>query len=318
MEEHRPTAPARQAGSPAGPPEALELVLEPRARDLDGLAVARLLPAVQRRMVGPFIFLDHFGPAELRPPRALDVRPHPHIGLATVTYLLEGEILHRDSLGSAQRIEPGAVNWMTAGRGIVHSERTPPERRGAPSRLHGLQLWVALPSGDEEAAPAFHHHPAASLPILEGEGARLRLLAGRAFGVRSPVRAFSPLLLVDAALEAGALLPLPAERLELGAYVVEGALGLEGHRLGAGRLHVLRPGAGPALRAVGPTRVLLLGGEPLGEPRHAWWNFVSTSRERIEAARADWAEGRFPTIPGDDQERAALPSRPPRLEEPAP
>lgn len=318
MDEQRPTAPGRPAGPPAAPPEALEQVLAPRARDLDGLPVARLLPAVARQMVGPFIFLDHFGPAELRPPRALDVRPHPHIGLATVTYLLEGEILHRDSLGSVQPIRPGAVNWMTAGRGIVHSERTPPALRGAPSRLHGLQLWVALPRDAEEAAPAFHHHPAETLPALEAEGARLRLLAGRAFGARAPPRALSPLVLADVALEAGAMLPLPAERVELGAYVLEGVLEAGGHRLEAGHLHVLRPGAAPLLRARGPARVLLLGGEPLGERRHAWWNFVSTSRERIEEARADWAAGRFPAIPGDDQERASPPDRPPRTEEPSP
>ena len=297
--------------------DAIEHVIVPRARDLGGFEVRRALPSAAKQMVGPFIFFDQMGPAEFLLGHGVDVRPHPHIGLATVTYLLEGEILHRDSLGSVQPIRPGAVNWMTAGRGIVHSERTPPGLRGDPSRLHGLQLWVALPRDAEEAAPAFHHHPAETLPMVEAEGARLRLLAGRAFGERAPARAFSPLVLADVALDAGARLPLPAERVELGAYVLEGALEAGGHRLEAGRLHVLRPGAAPALRAQGPARVLLLGGEPLGERRHAWWNFVSTSLERIEAARADWAAGRFPTIPGDDQERASAPDRPPRTEEPS-
>jgi hypothetical protein len=306
MEQPRPPDPA---GPAPGTPEALEQVILPRARDLDGLAVARVLPAVARQMVGPFIFLDHFGPAVLRPPLALDVRPHPHIGLATVTYLLEGEVLHRDSLGSAQAIRPGAVNWMTAGRGIVHSERTPAALRGTSPPLHGLQLWVALPRADEEVAPEFHHHPAEALPVLREGGVVLRLLAGAAFGARAPVRTFSPLFLAEAALPPGALLPLPAAQPDRGAYVVEGALDLGAARLEAGRLAVLRAGTSPRLVAARPSRVLLLGGEPLGERRHAWWNFVSSSRERIEEAKAAWAEGRFPKVPGDETEFAPLPSR---------
>jgi hypothetical protein len=296
------------SGSAPRSPEAFDLVIEPRARDLYGLAVERVLPAVARQMVGPFIFLDHFGPAVLRPPQALDVLPHPHIGLATVTYLLEGEVLHRDSLGSVQSIRPGAVNWMTAGRGIVHSERTPPQLRAGPSRLHGLQLWVALPVADEEVAPDFHHHPAEALPVLREGGVELRLLAGEAFGARSPVRTSSPLFLADVVLPHGALLPLPTGPADRGAYVVAGALQAGGSRVEAGRLGLLRPGVSP--RAAGATRVLLLGGEPLGERRHAWWNFVSSSRERIEEAKAAWAGGRFPKVPGDELERSSLPERP--------
>lgn len=292
------------------PPDASTVqVIEPRARDIDGLPVERVLPSLQRMMVGPFIFLDHMGPTVLRPPRALDVRPHPHIGLATVTWLLEGEILHRDSLGSAQRIRPGAINWMTAGRGIVHSERTPPEIRASAPRLHGIQLWVALPRAHEEGDPSFRHHPADTLPTLQDGPATIRLLAGRAFGVTTPVEALSPLFLADVSLPDGALLPLPGDQVERGAYVIEGALEAGTGRVEAGCLAVFRPGDGPRIVARGPTRVALLGGEPLGEPRHAWWNFVSSSRERIEQAKADWAAGRFPRVPGDDLEFTPLPTR---------
>jgi hypothetical protein len=297
------------------PLDPIELVIEPRARDIDGLAVERVLPSLPRRMVGPFIFLDHMGPALLRPPQALDVRPHPHIGLATLTYLLEGEILHRDSLGSVQAIRPGAVNWMTAGRGIVHSERTPTELRVGPQRLHGLQLWVALPRAHEEAAPSFRHHPADTLPVLRDGGAEIRLVAGQAFGVRTPVETFSPLFLADVSLPDGTALPLPADHGDRGAYVIEGALEVGGRRVEAGRLAVVRPGGSPRLVARGPTRVAILGGEPLGEHRHAWWNFVSSSRDRIEQAKADWAAGRFPRVPGDDVEFVPLPTRRARHQE---
>lgn len=290
-------------------PDAIDLVIEPRTRDLYGLSVERVLPAFARQMVGPFIFLDHFGPAVLRPPQALDVLPHPHIGLSTVTYLLEGEILHRDSLGSSQSIRPGAVNWMTAGRGVVHSERTPPALRSGPSPLHGLQLWVALPLEQEEVPPDFHHHPAERLPVLRDGGVELRLLAGEALGARAPVRTSSPLFLADVTLPDGAPLPLPSGPTDRGAYVVSGALELDGSRVEAGRLALLRPGTSPRIVAVGAARVLLLGGEPLGERRHAWWNFVSSSRERIEEAKAAWAAGRFPKVPGDEEERTPLPDR---------
>ncbi len=287
----------------------IELVIEPRPRDIDGLAVERVLPSFPRRMVGPFIFLDHMGPTVLRPPLAMDVRPHPHIGLATVTYLFQGEIFHRDSLGSAQAIRPGAVNWMTAGRGIVHSERTPPELRARAPRLHGIQLWVALPRAHEETTPSFRHHPADTLPVLREGRAELRLVVGQAYGVRTPVETLSPLFLADVSLPEGAVLPLPVDQVDRGAYVVEGALEAGGGRVEAGRLAVIRPQASPKLVARGPTRVALLGGEPLGEPRHAWWNFVSSSRERIERAKADWAAGRFPKVPGDEVEFVPLPGR---------
>lgn len=296
-------------GPAAGQAEAIELVIEPRRRDLEGLSVERVLPSMARRMVGPFIFLDHIGPAVLRPPLALDVRPHPHIGLATVTYLLEGEILHRDSLGSVQAIRPGAINWMTAGSGIVHSERTPAELRAGAPGLHGVQLWVALPREREEETPSFHHHPADTLPVVREGGVVLRMLAGSAFGLRTPVQTLSPLFLAEAALPDGAVAPVPTEHPERAVLVIEGTLETGAARLGPGQLAVLRAGAGPRLVAVGPARVLLLGGEPLGERRHAWWNFVSSSRERIEEAKAAWAEGRFPKVPGDEVEFVPLPSR---------
>jgi redox-sensitive bicupin YhaK (pirin superfamily) len=291
-------------------------VLEPRTHDLGGgLLVERLLPGGALRFVGPFVFLDRIGPATLQPPSALDVRPHPHIGLATVTYLLEGEILHRDSLGSAQAIQPGAVNWMTAGRGIVHSERTPPALRGGPQIIHGAQLWVGLPAAHAEAAPAFRHHPAASLPHLTEGAVSIRLLAGDAFGAASPARSVTPLFLADVRLPDGARLPLPpavgaAGHAERGACVLAGALEAGGHRVGPGRLAVL-PGGGPApaLTAVGDTRVLLLGGAPLGERLHMWWNFVAPTKERIEEAKAAWREGRFPRVPGDEAEFVPLPER---------
>jgi redox-sensitive bicupin YhaK (pirin superfamily) len=310
MSQEEPARAGREAVlPPAGSAEDVEHLLQPRARDLDGLAVERVLPSIARRMVGPFIFLDHLGPVELRPPRALDVRPHPHIGLATVTYLLEGEIHHRDSLGSSQPIRPGAVNWMTAGRGIVHSERTPPGRRAAPSRLHALQFWVALPRAHEEALPSFHHHPAEALPAWRDQGVGLRLLAGEAFGVRSPVQVLSPLFLAEATLPAGAAVPLPAGHEERGLYVIEGGLAVGSCRVEAGRLAVLRAGATPPAIALRASRVLLLGGAPFGERRHAWWNFVSSSRERIEEAKAAWAAGRFPAVPGDELESTPLPPR---------
>lgn len=286
----------------------VEVVIEPRSRDLDGLTVERVLPSAPRQMVGPFIFLDHIGPTVLHPPLALDVRPHPHIGLATVTYLLEGEVLHRDSLGSVQVIRPGAVNWMTAGRGVVHSERTPRELRGGASGLHGLQLWVALPRDREEVAPSFHHHPAGTLPEVGERGARIRLVAGSAFGARTPVETSSPLFLAEVFLPDGALLPLPSDQPERAVYLVEGRLDVGGAHLEQGRLAVIRPGVAPRLVAVGPTRAVLLGGEPLGERRHAWWNFVSSSRERIEEAKSAWAEGRFPKVPGDESDLAPLPT----------
>jgi len=255
----------------------IELVIPARDRDLgEGFSVRRLLPHSARRMVGPFIFFDHMGPVRLAPGQGVDVRPHPHIGLATVTYLFEGELFHRDSLGSARLITPGAVNWMTAGRGIAHSERTPVEARAAGPRVHGLQLWVALPREHEESAPAFEHHPAEALPARAHPGARLRVIAGSAFGASAPVRGLSPLFYLEALLDDGAALPVPEEHAEVAAYVVEGALAHAGQRHDPGHLLVLRAGASAALRAVGPTRAMLLGGAPLPGERHVWWNFVGS------------------------------------------
>jgi redox-sensitive bicupin YhaK (pirin superfamily) len=289
---------------------ALETVVVPRTRDLgDGFEVRRALPSIERRMVGPFVFLDQMGPAALRAGHGLDVRPHPHIGLATVTYLFDGEILHRDSLGSVRAIRPGEVNWMTAGRGIAHSERTPPEVRRAPSRLFGLQTWVALPKDREEAEPAFVHHGAADLPLVEGEGKRLRVVLGAVYGARSPVAVFSEMFYVDARLDPGARLELPAAHEERAVYIVEGRVALAGESFDAGRLLVLKPGAALTVAAETAARLVFLGGEPMDGPRRLWWNFVSSSAERIEQAKDDWRNGRFATVP-DDPEFIPLPESP--------
>lgn len=285
----------------------IELILDGRPRDLGGFDVARLLPTAARRLVGPFIFFDHMGPAQLAPGQGMDVRPHPHIGLATVTYLYEGEILHRDSLGSHQPIRPGDINWMTAGRGIVHSERTALEQRSAGPRVNGLQLWVALPTEHEETEPEFHHHPAHTLPACEVEGAQLRVLAGAAYGVTSPVRTFSPLFYVDAAVPAGGELVVPNDYEERAAYVVEGAITCGAERAERGRMLVFRPGRDVVLRAASDARIALIGGAPLDGKRHVFWNFVSSSPERIEQAKQDWKHGRFPKVPGDEIEFTPLP-----------
>ena len=281
-------------------------VIAPRLRDLGGFSVRRVLPAPRHRMVGPFIFFDHMGPADFAAGGGINVRPHPHIGLATVTYLFEGEIFHRDSLGSAQAIRPGAINWMTAGHGIVHSERTPPEVRAAGHRLHGLQIWVALPRAAEEVGPSFHHHPADTLPVVDGTGFDARVLVGSAFGMTSPVETASPLSYVEAALAPGAALPLDPAFAERAVYLVDGAVEIGGTRYDAGQMIVLEPGD-RQLRADGACRLVLIGGEPLDEPRFIEWNFVSSSRERIEEAKNAWRERRFPAVPGDDKEFIPLP-----------
>ena len=282
----------------AGP---IELTIASRERDIGGFSVRRVLPSAARRLVGPFIFFDEMGPADFPAGRGIDVRPHPHIGLATVTYLFEGEILHRDSLGFVQAIRPGAVNLMVAGRGIVHSERTGPDERKRGTRLHGIQSWIALPQAREETEPAFHHHPADSLPVIEREGARLRLIAGEAFGKRSPVETFSPLFYVEAELAQGARLQLPADFRERAVYVVTGAASVAGRSIEASTMAVFAEAAEVALTAEAETRLMLLGGEPLYGKRHIWWNFVSSRPERIEEAKADWQEGRFAKVPGDDE-----------------
>lgn len=301
----RPAADPATSSSPAT--SSIATVIDARPRDIGGFAVRRLLPVIARRMVGPFIFFDHMGPAVFAPGAGIDVPPHPHIGLATVTYLFEGEIVHRDSLGSHQSIRPGDVNWMTAGRGIVHSERTGTQMRADGSRLNGLQLWVALPSADEETEPAFHHHPAHTLPSLEHAGARIRVLAGSAYGESSPVHTFSSLFYVDVTLPAGCEIAVPREHDERAAYVVEGTIACADARAESGRMFVFQSGADVRLRAETDARVVLLGGAAIDGARHIFWNFVSSSKERIEQAKNDWRDGRFPKVPGDEAEFVPLP-----------
>jgi redox-sensitive bicupin YhaK (pirin superfamily) len=283
----------------------LEVVVIPRSVDLaDGFQVHRALPSTQRRMVGPFVFLDGMGPGRLAARRGVDVRPHPHIGLATVTYLFEGELLHRDSLGTVQTIRPGELNWMIAGRGIAHSERTPPELRPSGSSLFGVQAWVALPKSHEETEPGFVHHETAVLPVIEGEGKYVRLIAGTFEGARSPARALTQIVYADITLAPGAVLAVAPEHEERAVYIVGGtvALGSDDEVFGANQLVVLRPGAQIAVRAESaPARFVLLGGEVMDGPRHVWWNFVSSSRDRIEQAKSDWKAGRFGQVPGETE-----------------
>lgn len=291
------------------PGNIVETVIDTRARDLvDGFKVRRALPSRQRRMVGPFIFLDQMGPELLREGRGLDVAPHPHIGLATVTYLFAGELLHRDSLGSVQPIRPGEVNWMTAGRGIAHSERTPQEMRAVGSDLFGIQSWVALPTQYEETDPTFVHHDASELPIVEDHGKRVRLICGSLYGARSPVRLLSDMFYAEVILEGDARLQVSKDYAERAAYVVEGSIGLapEGETFHAGQLIVFKPASEIILNASGQARLMLLGGEPLEGRRHIWWNFVSSSPERIEQAKDDWKSGRFSPVV-DETEFIPLP-----------
>jgi redox-sensitive bicupin YhaK (pirin superfamily) len=290
-------------------PGLVERVIEPRPRDLGDFAVRRVLPAVGLQTVGPFIFFDHMGPADFGPGQGVNVRPHPHIGLATVTYLFAGAFMHRDSLGTAQVIWPGDVNWMVAGRGIVHSERTPAAVRDAAGRtqVHGIQTWVALPRVEEEREPSFAHHGASSLPRIEQPGVILTVIAGTAYGQRSPVEVFSPTLYVDAQLADGACAEVTDEHVQRACYVAQGCIEIDGEAYGEGQFVVLAADAGPVpVRALQVSRVMLAGGAPIDGPRHIDWNFVSSSRERIEAARRDWREERFAAVPGD-AERIPLP-----------
>jgi redox-sensitive bicupin YhaK (pirin superfamily) len=281
------------------PKGAIALLIEARARSLGEFDVRRVLPVAKRRMVGPFIFFDHMGPASFAPGQGIAVRPHPHIGIATITYLFEGRIMHRDSLGFVQPIDPGAVNLMTAGRGIVHSERAPDPT--APSRLHGIQSWTALPLDLEETAPAFVHYPAAALPQIAGDGFTARVIMGRALGAESPVQTASPTLYLEAVVRRGARFALPGEpQPEQALYVVEGAVDVDGTHIGEGTMAVLRAGVPLAATATADSRVMILGGAPVGE-RHIWWNFVSSSKARIEQAKGDWRDGRFGKVPGDDE-----------------
>lgn len=276
-------------------------LVAPRVHDLGGFEVRRAVPSIQARSVGPFVFVDHMGPAAFAPGRGIDIRPHPHIGLATVTFLWAGRIDHRDSLGSEQTIGPGDVNWMTAGRGIVHSERTPPGPRADGHALHGLQTWVALPRAHEETAPAFHHHAAATLPVLDVPGGRLRVVAGRGYGEESPVRVFADTLYVAIDLDADGEVALDAGHRERALYVLDGEAQLDGADIPAMHLVVLDDGVRHMLRAKTPLRAMLLGGEPLDGPRHLWWNFVSSSKDRIEQAKDDWRDGRFGPVPGESE-----------------
>jgi hypothetical protein len=285
----------------------IELVIDARTRDLGGFSVGRVLPFAKRHMVGPFIFLDEMGPADFARGHGIDVRPHPHIGLSTVTYLFEGEIVHRDSLGVHQTITPGALNWMTAGRGIVHSERTDPGLRASGWRLHGMQAWVALPDAAEETEPAFDHYRASDLPRIEDAGVTGRLIAGRAFGLANPVKVHSPLFYLHLDLAEGAATRVPDGYAERAAYVVSGAVEVAGTRYQPGQMLVFAPGDAEAIRATGgPARIMLLGGDPVGE-RFIWWNLVSSSQQRIEQAKADWQAGRLPLPPGDTHEFIPLP-----------
>jgi redox-sensitive bicupin YhaK (pirin superfamily) len=280
-------------------PEALELIVVPRTRDLGGFEVRRALPTRERRMVGPFIFLDQMGPSELVIGQGLDVRPHPHIGLATVTYLFEGEITHRDSLGNTQLIRPGAVNWMTAGRGIAHSERSPDITRRTGGRLSGIQAWVALPQDQEECAPDFVHHPESSLPMIEDDGVTMRVLAGSFHGLDSPVPVLTETLYVDVFLKSQSRLPVESVHEERAMYLAFGTIWIDGVEHRAGTLLVLRPGADVTVEAISDARFLVLGGEPMDGPRHIWWNFVSSRKDRIEQAKADWQAGRFDPVVDD-------------------
>jgi redox-sensitive bicupin YhaK (pirin superfamily) len=293
--------------------DAIETLIIPRARDLGGFEVRRALPAPQRQMVGPFIFFDQAGPAEFLTGQGIDVRPHPHIGLATVTYLYRGEFLHRDSLGSNQLILPGAVNWMVAGKGVTHSERTSAATRQGPHSLFGIQTWVALPEAQEDAAPSFEHHGKDTLPVLEHDGVSVRLILGRAYGVAAPASVFSDTFYADATLEPGKRLPLPDNHEDRGIYVVEGAVAIAGQNFDAGRMMVFRPNDAITVTA-GPlgARLILLGGATMGKERYLWWNFVSSSREKIEAAKEDyrrglWGEGLFDLPPDDREEYIPLP-----------
>ncbi|HEU0305495.1 MAG TPA: pirin family protein [Lysobacter sp.] len=279
----------------------MTLIIPPRVHDLGGFQVRRSVPSLQARSVGPFVFVDHMGPAMFEAGRGVDVRPHPHIGLATVTFLWSGAMTHRDTLGSVQDIEPGDVNWMTAGRGIAHSERTPLALREHEHPLHGLQTWVALPRSHEETAPAFFHHPAATLPQQRSDGAWLRVVAGRGYGEESPVQVFADTLYVAIDLDADAELALDDGHEQRALYVLEGEAQLDGADIPAMHLVVLDPATRPRHRAKTPLKAMLLGGEPLDAPRHMWWNFVSSSKERIEQAKQDWRDGRFGAIAGETE-----------------
>ena len=279
----------------------IEFSSQPSRKDLGGLQVTRVLPQMNMRSVGPFVFFDHMGPAEFMPGKGMDVRPHPHIGLATVTFLFNGSIMHKDSLGSQQIIRPGDVNWMIAGRGIAHSERTDTEARQKGSKLNGLQVWIALPLKHEDTEPLFSHYPAAQIPVIDRDGTKVTLIAGEAFGERSPVTVFSRMFYFDCQMTPAGKLTLPASSMQRGIYIVEGELKVGNERAQAGMFITLTQKLEIAIRSVSGARFAVFGGEPLDGPRHVWWNFVSSSKERIEKAKADWREGRFGQVPGETE-----------------
>jgi redox-sensitive bicupin YhaK (pirin superfamily) len=287
--------------------DAIEQVIVPRARDLGGFTVRRALPAAGRQMVGPFIFFDQMGPAEFLIGTGVDVRPHPHIGLATVTYLFDGEIMHRDSLGTALAIRPGELNLMSAGRGIVHSERTSAAERIKGPRLFGIQAWAALPKSHEESAPAFAHYGATDLPRLSADGKTVRIVIGSLYGETSPADFPHPAFYAEAVLAPGAVLPLDPDYDERAVFIASGEIDIAGEIFAAGRLLTFRPGDRISILATAQTRLILLGGEPMDGPRHIWWNFVSSSKDRIDAAKADWKAKRFDAVPGDGEEFIPLP-----------
>jgi redox-sensitive bicupin YhaK (pirin superfamily) len=282
--------------------DAIEQVIVPRVSDIGGFEVRRALPSVGRKMIGPFVFFDQMGPSEFLLGQGLDVRPHPHIGLSTVTYLFDGAIRHRDSLGVVKDIEPGALNLMTAGRGVVHSERTPDAiRAGNTRRLFGIQLWAALPQSHEEVEPAFIHHAEADLPRLTGEGKRVRLIMGSAYGETSPVAFPHPALYAEALLAPGAILPLDDDYDERAVFIVSGEIDIAGDTFGPGRLLIFKPGDRISILSLTNARLMVLGGAPMDGKRHLWWNFVSSRKERIDQAKADWAAGRFDAVPGESE-----------------
>lgn len=287
--------------------DAIETLIIPRAHDIGGLEVRRALPSARRRLVGPFIFFDRMGPAILRAGQALDVRPHPHIGLATVTYLFDGKIRHRDSLGTEMVIEPGDVNLMTAGRGIVHSERSPEELRGGPLSISGLQTWLALPEDKEEIAPLFENTGRAELPEIDGEEATGRVVIGSFSGLKAPVRTASDTLYADIRLKPGGRIPIPADTEERAIYVLEGEVEIAGDRFAENQLLVFREGDQIVISSERGAHFMLFGGASLGSRRYIWWNFVSSSKERIEQAKEEWRTGRFDIVPGDAEERIPLP-----------
>jgi redox-sensitive bicupin YhaK (pirin superfamily) len=280
---------------------AIQAVITAKAKDIGGFAVRRALPTAQLRAVGPFVFLDQMGPARIPPGGGLDVRPHPHIGLSTLTYLYEGEILHRDSLGTVQLIQPGAVNWMTAGRGIAHSERSPLETRDRERPIAGLQFWVALPRMHEEIAPSFHHLERDALPLYSDRGVEIRLIAGRMAGAESPLPAPHPMIGASFDLQSETSTSIPPEWSQRALYIVAGQVEIAGTAFAEGQLVQLEPGSEVPVRAAGPARMVLIGGEPLESPRHIWWNFVSSSQERIEQAKQEWKAGLFAQVPGETE-----------------